>query len=227
MRDRVKSVFVDGRSTDGTFEYLQSHVSNTDNAILVTQYGTGLYQALNQGIRASIDDPDVTHIGVLHSDDELIPETFERYMDVVSSDASAFFYSGIEFHDQIHQRVRVWEADKFSKLKLYTGWMPPHTSVIVKKVVYSDFGLYDPKFGTAADYEWMVRVLRQPAIETRCFPERTLSMLVGGASSVSFRARLRANAMDGRVWAESSLLHSGIVRICKPLRKVGQFFVRG
>jgi len=37
--------------------------------------------------------------------------------------------------------------------------MPPHTSLVVAKRIYRDFGVYNPAFGTAADYEWIVRVL--------------------------------------------------------------------
>ena len=101
--------------------------------------------------------------------------------------------------------------------------MPPHTSIVVAKSVYQEIGLYNPDFGTAADYEWVVRVFSRLGEKSRYFPERTLSMLVGGASSSSLKARLRANAMDGRVWAHRSRLQSMLVRVCKPIRKIGQF----
>ena len=57
------------------------------------------------------------------------------------------------------------------------------------------------------------------------FPKRTVSMLAGGASNENFKARLRANAMDGRVWAGHSVLQAALIRALKPARKVGQFFV--
>jgi hypothetical protein len=52
--------------------------------------------------------------------------------------------------------------------------------------------------------------------------------LVLGASTIracssSLKARLRANAMDGKVWADKSRLQSALVRVCKPIRKIGQF----
>jgi glycosyltransferase len=107
--------------------------------------------------------------------------------------------------------------------KLKTGWMPPHTSVVVRKRIYADFGLYDPAFGTAADYEWVVRVLSSDTITVSYYPQRTLSMLVGGASNRTLATRIRANAMDGKVWADRSLLASWLIRVCKPMRKVLQF----
>jgi glycosyltransferase len=223
FREKVKLFFVDGESADGTMSFLQSFVESESNAVLISQEGAGLYQALNQGIQTAIQDPAVTHIGMLHSDDHLITGAFERYLSVIETDPSQIFYSGIEFHDASGSRVRVWESEEFSRFKLATGWMPPHTSIVVAKSVYQEIGLYNPDFGTAADYEWVVRVFSRLGEKSRYFPERTLSMLVGGASSSSLKARLRANAMDGRVWAHRSRLQSMLVRVCKPIRKIGQF----
>ena len=101
--------------------------------------------------------------------------------------------------------------------------MPPHTSVVVAKRIYRDFGVYDPAFGGAADYEWIVRVLSSNNASVSYYPQRTLSMLAGGNSGATLAARLRANAMDGKVWADRSLTEAWLIRISKPLRKVLQF----
>lgn len=223
LKQATKHFFVDGGSTDDTLKQLRAYASAYSGKIILEQRGRGLYQAINQGVGAAMDDPDVTHIGMLHSDDYLIANAFERYLTVIETDPSPVFYSDIEFHNTAGTRVRVWESAEFSRFKLHTGWMPPHTSIIVSKDVYQKLGLYNPDFGTAADYEWIVRVLSEYGEKSRYFPEKTLSMLVGGASSSSLKARLRANAMDGKVWADKSSLQSSLVRVCKPLRKVSQF----
>ena len=225
IRDQVKSVFVDGGSTDGTLEYLASYVERTTNTVLLAQEGKGLYPALNQGIQAAIDDPEVTHIGMLHSDDKLITASFEKYLAIIESNPAEVFYSDIEFHSPSGKNVRRWNAGEFSRFKLNTGWMPPHTSMIVAKNVYQRHGLYDPNYGTAADYEWIVRVMSELGDDSSYFPERTVTMLVGGASSVSLAARLRANAMDAKVWAGRSWLRSVLIRLFKPMRKLGQFIL--
>lgn len=225
IRDQVKSIFVDGRSTDGTFEYLSSYVDRTANAVLLAQEASGLYPALNQGILAAINDPEVTHIGMLHSDDKLNSAEFESYLAIVENSPAEVFYSDIEFHNHSGQNVRKWNAGEYSRFKLNTGWMPPHTSIIVAKNVYQRLGLYDPSFGTAADYEWIVRVMSELGDDSSYFPERTVTMLVGGASSVSLAARLRANAMDAKVWAGRSWLRSVLIRLFKPMRKLGQFIL--
>lgn len=226
LRARVKQFFVDGASTDGTREYLQNIADNSRDVVVQPQLGTGLYEALNQGLDAAISDPDVTYIGMLHSDDRLITKNFERFLVEVESGAARVLYSDIRFHNSSNKVVRIWKSSNYSRFKLITGWMPPHTSMVVDKSVYRDIGLYRVDFGTAADYEWIVRVLTKFGSGARYFPEATLSMLVGGASGSSLKARLRANKMDGEVWSKQSILHSIAVRICKPARKLGQFFLR-
>lgn len=221
----MKQIFVDGKSTDGTFEFLRAYIGKTCNTKLLSQTGTGLYQALNEGIQAAVADRDVSYIGMLHSDDLLNPGNFAEYLSKIVSNAADVFYSDIEFHEFSGKVVRVWRSGEFSKFKLKTGWMPPHTSMIVSKRVYEEVGLYNPAFGTAADYEWIVRVLTTNHDSIRYFPKPTVSMLVGGASNTSLKARLRANAMDGKVWASRFRLQSALIRVCKPMRKIGQFVI--
>ena len=183
----------------------------------------GLYPALNQAVEATLADPEITHTAFLHSDDCLIPRQFDEYLSHIDSGQCDFFYSDIEYHDIHDRRVRVWNSGQFSMFKLKTGWMPPHTSVVVAKRIYRDFGVYNPAFGTAADYEWIVRVLSSSSPSILYYPQRTLTMLVGGASGATVAARLRANALDGKVWASRSPAQSWLIRLCKPMRKVQQF----
>lgn len=223
FQNRIKHYLIDAASSDGTFEYLESFAAATDNCVLMLQKGTGLFPALNQAVEAALVDPEVTHIGFLHSDDRLIPNAFREYLALIDSSQCDFLYSDIQYHDHQNRCVRVWSAGCFSIFKLKTGWMPPHTSVVVAKRIYRDFGLYDPSFGTAADYEWIVRVLSPNSASIFYYPQRTLTMLVGGASSANIAARLKANAMDGRAWADCSLAQSWLIRLLKPMRKTLQF----
>ena len=223
FRHKIKHYLIDAGSSDGTLEYLEAFAATTDKSYLLLQKGTGLYPALNQAVEAALADPEVSHIGFLHSDDRLLPRQFNEYLSHIDSSQCDFFYSDIEYHDKHDRCVRVWNSGRFSTFKLNTGWMPPHTSVVVAKRVYRDFGTYNPAFGTAADYEWIVRVLSSNTVRVFFFPNETLTMLVGGASGATLAVRIRANAMDGKAWAGRSLPKSWLVRLSKPMRKVFQF----
>src|SRR5207237_9289959 len=122
-RHKVKHYLIDAASSDGDREYLESFVTTTGNGVLLSQRGTGLYPALNQAVTAALADPEVTHIGVLHSDDRLISAQFDEYLSHIDSSRCDFFYSDIEYHDKHERRLRVWNAARFSTLKLTTRWM--------------------------------------------------------------------------------------------------------
>src|ERR1700685_643327 len=213
FRHRIKHYLIDAASSDGTREYLASFLTTTGSGVLLSQTGTGLYPTLNQAVAAALADPEITHIGFLHSDDRFISTEFDAYLSHINSIPCDFFYSDIEYHDKHDRRVRVWKAGRFSMFKFKTGWMPPHTSVVVAKRIYRDVGVYNPAFGTAADYEWIVRVLSCNNASVSAFTHRTLTLLVGGASNATLAARLRANAMDAKVWADHSRIGARLIRI--------------
>lgn len=219
----VKSIYIDGNSTDGTWQYLRELEEHSREIRVERQIGVGLYEALNQGVQAALIDSSVTHVGLMHSDDYFLVKHFDEYLQYQSASDAMIFYSDIQFHNNKGRVVRIWKSGTYSKFKLNTGWMPPHTSMIVSREVYEKSGSYNTDFGTAADYEWIVRVLRGGRYSVAYFPKRTVSMRVGGASGASLKSRLAANKMDGRVWREASLFRRFVVRVCKPARKVLQF----
>jgi glycosyltransferase len=219
----IKHVVIDGGSSDRTGSILQDYSRSRLNVHVLQQTEKGLYQALNQALEWAIADKEVSHIGFLHSDDLLIKSKYPGYLEAILGAGADVCYSDIQYHDASGHIVRVCRSGNFSRFKLNTGWMPPHTSVVAKKEVYERYGLFDPGFGTAADYEWLVRVLSNKDVSVYYHPERTVSMQTGGASNATFRSRLKANAMDGAVWADKSVLQGSLIRILKPARKVGQY----
>ena len=108
IRSRIKHILIDADSSDGTLEFLKSFAAKIEHSVLLSQTGTGLYPALNQGVRAALADTAVTHIGFLHSDDRLIPGNFSEYISKIESSECDIFYSDIEYHNSDDRRVRVW-----------------------------------------------------------------------------------------------------------------------
>ena len=223
-RTPVRHIFVDGKSSDGTAEYLADYALESDHVSVHAQHGKGLYDALNQGVQEALKDKDVRYVGLLHSDDYVVPESFDRYVVSIATNQAQVNFSDIEFRNDEGNVVRTWTAGEFSTFKLNTGWMPPHTSMIVSREIYEQYSLYNADFGTAADYDWIVRVLSSEADQPAYFPEVTVAMRTGGASNASLGARLRANAMDGRVWSQRSRIQAAMIRFMKPARKINQFF---
>ena len=103
--------------------------------------------------------------------------------------------------------------------------MPPHPTFFVKKWVYEKYGKYNTSLKSAADYEFMLRVLHKHGISTSYFPETITKMRTGGESNVSLNNRLRANREDRKAWKLNGLKPNLFTLISLPLSKIISIFL--
>jgi hypothetical protein len=104
--------------------------------------------------------------------------------------------------------------------------MPPHPTLFVKKEIYDRYGGFNTNLGSAADYELMLRLIHKHEIKLAYLPEKIIKMRTGGESNVSIVNRLKANLHDRKAWRVNGLKPKPWTLWMKPLRKMGQFFVR-
>ena len=230
----VEQIVIDGASSDATQEIVR-RISPT--ARIVSEPDAGLYHAMNKGIGLATGEV----IGILNADDfyaspgvlDMVRTVFEDPT-IMScyGDLEYVVTSGAPAGDEApaappHCRVvRYWRSGSFSPDKFYWGWMPPHPTFFVRRSVYERFGPFRLDLGSAADYELMLRLLLKERITTTYIPEVLVKMRTGGASNRSLSARLQANRMDRQAWGLNGLTPYPWTMICKPLRKVGQYFYR-
>jgi glycosyltransferase len=119
--------------------------------------------------------------------------------------------------------LRYWKAGQFYPDKFYWGWMPPHPTFFVKRSIYTKYGNFDLRMGSAADYELMLRLLLKYRISTQYIPEILVNMRAGGVSNASITNRLVANKMDRQAWRINGINPFPWTIKLKPLRKVSQF----
>lgn len=216
-------IVIDGGSKDETLDIVERRRQQISKLLL--NEGGGIYDALNKGIEVASGDV----IGLLHADDmladdQVLGDVTDAFMDN-SVDA---VYGDLRYVDRndTGKSVRLWRAGDYSPNSLYRGWMPPHPTLFVRRACYEKFGLYRLDLGTAADYELMLRFLLVHKIPAKYIPRVLVKMRVGGASNSSLGARLRANRMDRKAWEVNGLKPYPWTLIAKPLRKVGQWWLR-
>jgi glycosyltransferase len=218
----AEHLVVDGHSTDGTPEFVRS--LNTRVRVL-SEPATGIYPAINAGVRASRGDI----IGVLHADDFYASDNVLGRVRVVFTDPSVdACYVDLCYVDQARPTriIRYWRAGDNRPGRFRNGWMLPHPTLFIRRRIYEKYGLYRTDLGTAADYELMVRFLVKHRIDAAYLPEVLVHMRTGGASNVSLKARIEANRMDRKSWKVNDLKPWPWTTIAKPLRKVGQWWRR-
>ena len=214
----IEHVIVDGASTDGTREMIESYAKAHKNVRWVSEPDDGIYNAINKGIKIATGDV----IGFLHSDDVF------NSADSIEQIAHAFDESGadIVYGDLQYVRagkvVRRWQSNAFHPRSLKYGWMPPHPTMYVRREVYEQVGPYDEWFRISADYDMILRLF-QADYKTHYIPSVLVSMETGGASNKDTKARLSKTQEDFLVLKKNHVGAGLLTVACKQLRKIKQF----
>ena len=216
----VEYIVVDGLSTDGTKEIINKFIDSID--VYVSEKDNGLYDALNKGVALASGDV----IGFIHADDVLastdvlskVAKTFEKEsVDAVYGDLN---YVSLD----LKKVVRTWVSGNYVNSAMAKGWMPPHPTLYVTRRVFADFGSFRTDLGSAADYEWMLRVIHFKKIKLGYLPMLMVNMRVGGASNESVKARVKAFKGDLNAWRENGSVNLLAV-VKKKLMKLKQYKV--
>ena len=217
--NNIEYIIVDGGSKDQTLKIID------DNKDIVTHFisepDKGIYDAMNKGVNLATGDI----VGILNSDD------FYANNDVISKVVNQFndnvdgVYADLNYVDPIDttKTIRVWKSGNYIEGSFKKGWMPPHPTFFVKKEVYNDFGGYSIKLKSAADYEFMLRVIHKEKIRISYLPETIVMMRAGGLSNASLKNRIKANREDREAWRMNNIKPGLFTLLQKPLSKALQF----
>lgn len=218
----VELIVIDGASTDGTRELLETCREHL--AVLISEPDEGIYDALNKGVAHASGDI----VGFLHADDLYADK------DVLTRVANAFEDSTVDaiYGDLVYvskaepdRVIRYWQAGDFSINKLKHGWMPPHPTLYVRRSVYEEMGVFDTSYHIAADYDCMLRMLGSGRVKCHYIPEVLVRMRVGGKSNRSLSNILTKSAEDYRALKRNRI--GGIwALLWKNFSKLPQFFRR-
>ncbi|AWW00169.1 glycosyltransferase family 2 protein [Arcticibacterium luteifluviistationis] len=217
--DIIEYIIKDGGSTDGTLELLSKYKGQIK---VVSKADKGIYDAMNQGLELVSGDV----IGIINSDD-FFPDNkvISRVVDEFKSSNAGAVYGDLEYVDaeDTDKITRKWKAEAYAKSNFLKGWMPPHPTFFLKKEYYEQFGLFNPDFKSAGDYELMVRMLYKEDVKASYIPHVQMKMRAGGVSNASLKNRIRANKEDRRAWKINGIKPKWYTLWQKPLSKVFQW----
>lgn len=219
----AEHIIIDGLSSDGTADIVRRR--RTANSIFISERDEGFYDAINKGLKMASG----RIIGILNADDFYPDErVLERVAECFSDSTVDSCYGDLVYVDAVETSKvrRYWKSGPFDRKRFFWGWMPPHPTFFVRRTIYEKYGGFNTSFGTAADYELMIRFLLKYRISTRYIPEVLVKMRMGGMSNASMLARLKANRMDRKAWTTNGLKPYPWTLLFKPLSKIGQFVAR-
>lgn len=216
----IEYIVIDGASTDGTVSIIKQYSNYIHEWI--SEKDCGMYDALNKGMKMATGDI----IGIINSDDILasrhtiskIANCFQQRR--VESVFGDLIYIDNKDQNRLH---RIWKGIPYRRNNFHYGWMPAHPTFYFRKEVAEEIGGYNLKYGTAADFEFMLRYLYKHQISSYYLPEMVVKMRKGGQSNRSLLARLKANRMDYLAMKANNLPHPLMSSFLKPTRKIPQF----
>ena len=216
----IEYIIIDGASKDKSMDVINQYKDKID--VIVSEKDSGIYDALNKGIKKSSGDI----IGLLHSDDLFYDEnTINRIVDTFeNSDADIVYANGMYIDEKNISKVkRIYKAKYFKKKYLHFGWIPLHTTIFVKKEVFEKYGLYREDFRIASDYEISLRWFKNSQLKKKFLNQWVVKMRLGGKSTDLTQQKLKSSE-DLRIIKEYNLL-GNVTLLFKISRKIPQYIL--
>lgn len=220
--DNIEHVIVDGASTDRTLELVEAMKFKNPNIRCVSEKDEGIYDAINKGLNLATGDI----IGYVHSDDFLAcPQIISEIVNRFQKGNYSGVYGNLLYVDRNNtdKVIRNWYSKTFHSSLLQRGWMPAHPTLFLKKEVYRECGNFDKSFKIAADYDFMLRVLRKPNYSFGFLPQVITKMRVGGKSNKSISNMVLKSKEDLRAMKANELNNPLVALFFKNISKLKQF----
>lgn len=151
-------IIIDGGSTDETLDIIDKYRGKFGEKLrVVSEHDSGIYDAMNKGIKLAKG----ILIGIVNSDDfyeldclKLVKEKWDR------KNVYQIIYGMMRVVDREEQELSIiFQNHKNMKAKIIN-----HPATFVSKKIYDDFGLYNIKFRSASDYDFMLNMIEKSEI---------------------------------------------------------------
>lgn len=216
----IEHIVIDGGSTDGTQEEIAPYRDRL--AYYISEKDEGLYDALNKGIKVATGDI----VGILHSDDLFYePDTIQRIVGTFKKSYTDIVYAhGLYVERNNTDKVtRIYPSKPFRRRYLLFGWVPLHTTIYVRRELFSKYGLYDTQYQIAGDYEITLRWLTNKSIKTTYLNHFVVKMRMGGKSTTASLQKKKSTE-DLHI-INLYKLQGAYTLGCKIARKIPQYIV--
>lgn len=172
-------LIIDGKSKDDTLKIVKSYEKKFKGKLkYISEKDKGLYDAMNKGIKLATGDI----VGIINSDDVLAKEdAFEKIVKRFEETDCDGTYSDLYILDcDTMTKIERKFISKKGNYKL--GWYPPHPTLYLKKEVYDKYGLYNQDYRIAADYDFMIRIMKDK-VKLSYIKDVLVHMRSGGKST--------------------------------------------
>ena len=212
----IEVVIVDGQSTDGTVDVIREFAKRYADVRWISEPDDGLYDAMNKAWAMCTGD-----IVAVCNDSLCTPDAVTKLVhaigqggrDCIGAHADLVYVDG-------ERVVRTWHMGEG---KLSQGWMPGHPTLFLKREVYERYGTYDTGYRCAADYEFMVRFLKDERNRLAYVPEVLIAMFYGGTSNAGLLNYLVSFKEGYMALRKNGVPHPLLITVKRTFRVLRQF----
>ena len=153
----LEYIIVDGKSTDKTLEIVEKYRPLFKGRMkVISEPDQGIYDAMNKGICNASGEL----IGIINSDDYYETDTVENVVAAMKDEDYQILYGMLRVIKE-NEDTGVIVMPKHENLE---NEMLAHPTCFVTKKVYSDFGMYDIKYRSCADHDFMLRMRKHSEV---------------------------------------------------------------
>lgn len=214
---KIEVVIVDGASSDATILLIEQFAKNTALEVKwVSEPDKGLYDAMNKAYHMCTGDIIAVCNDRLCEKDAvaLLVDAIEKSgKDCIGAHSDLVYVEG-------ERIVRTWHMGQGS---IRQGWMPGHPTLFLKREVYEKCGEYDITYHCAADYEFMVRFLKDEKNKLAYVPKVLISMFYGGTSNAGLRNYLVSFKEGYMALRTNGVKHPLMITLKRTWRVLRQF----
>lgn len=213
--ENIEYIIVDGASKDHTMEVIREAQEQLgDKLRWISEPDKGIYDALNKGFRMATGDI----LGCCF-DEYAHPQVLSHMVEIMEREGTDGVHGDLDYVDG-ERIVRRWRQGQG---KIRYGWMPGHPTLYLKRKVYETYGYYKTDYRISADYEFMIRILKDEKVHLSYLPEVLIKMSHGGTSTNSLGAYLAGMKEGHRALKENKVRFALFTDLCRTLRVLGQF----
>ncbi len=151
-------IIVDGASTDGSIEVVKLYESQFVHLKWVSESDSGIYNAMNKGIRMASGD----YIQILNSGDSLAKEDVtERMLTALGeTDTPSILYGNMVkcFPDGYRMVDKSFAGQEITMLGMYTGTLN-HDPAYIRRDLFDKYGYYDESLKIVSDWKWYLQAI--------------------------------------------------------------------
>jgi glycosyltransferase involved in cell wall biosynthesis len=187
---QIEHIVIDGASQDATPEIVRSYGARI--ARFISEPDRGIYDAMNKGLALATGDV----VGFLNSDDMLFDPgsiaAIAAGFDCPEVDA---VYGDIMMVDPVQLLLvrRYWRPGIYQPGAFARGWMAPHPTLYVRRVLLQSSGGFNLDYRLQSDFDLELRLFECMKIRAKYLPRTLVRMRMGGATTGSLRNIIRGN----------------------------------